>query len=141
MKAKESLYQIATRLKELLIEVSPVIEEYTRQVCPQCQDVCCKQKHAVPEERDILYMRVIGLSMPSIDDRDPEETCQFLGEKGCTKPRWQRPLRCTWYFCEALLRAMDEGDQKKSRRLIDMINEIVHLSARLLEVKTDSPDL
>ncbi len=138
MKTKESLYPVAIRLKELLIEVSPVIEEYTRQVCPQCHDVCCKQKHAIPEERDILYLRLIGLSMPSIDDRDHEETCQFLGEKGCIKPRWQRPLRCTWYFCEALLKAIDEGDQRKARRLIDMIKEIVHLSGKLTSVQNNS---
>ncbi len=138
MKTKESLYPVATRLKELLIEVSPVIEEYTRQVCPQCQDVCCKQRHAIPEERDILYLGLIGLSMPSIDDRDPDGACQFLGDKGCIKPRWQRPLRCTWYFCEALLKAIDEGDQKKARKLIDMIKEIVHLSGRLTSVQNNS---
>jgi len=138
MKTEESLSSIATRLKELLIGVSPLIEEYTWQVCPQCQDVCCKQKHAIPEEKDILYMKLIGLPMSSLENRDPESPCQFLGEKGCIKPRWQRPLRCTWYFCEALLRAMDEGDQRKARRLIDMIKEIVNLSGKLTSVQNNS---
>lgn len=130
--------EIAERLKELLIEVSPLIEEYTQATCPLCEDVCCKQRHALPEEKDLLYMRLTGIPEYSLDNRGPEEPCQFLGAKGCIKPRWQRPLRCTWYFCERLLRAMDEGDQRKARRLIEMVKEIVELSGRL--IRTDSPD-
>lgn len=128
MKAEE----IAIRLKGLLTEVSPLIEEYTQRVCPLCEDVCCKQKHASPEERDLIYMKLTGISEYILEAPDPEEPCQFLGEKGCIKPRWQRPLRCTWYFCERLLKEMDQGDQRKARRLIEAIKEIIELSRKLM---------
>ncbi|MFN3740940.1 MAG: hypothetical protein ACK4TF_09785 [Thermodesulfovibrionales bacterium] len=129
--------EIAERLKEILIEVSPIIEEYTQTTCPLRDDVCCKQKHVIPEEKDRIYMKLIGIPGYSLDSRKEEEPCQFLGPEGCIKPRWQRPLRCTWYFCKRLLKAMDQGDQRKARRLIEMIKEIVELSGRL--VRTDSP--
>lgn len=131
--------ETAQRLKEILIEVSPLIEEYTRSICPLCNDVCCKQKHVIPEEKDQIYMKLIGIPEYNLDTRGPEEPCQFLGPKGCIRPRWQRPLRCTWYFCESLLKAMDDGDQRKARRLIEMIKEIVELSGRL--VRTGLPGL
>ncbi|MCX7793882.1 MAG: hypothetical protein N2257_05705 [Thermodesulfovibrionales bacterium] len=126
--------EIAVRLKELLIEISPLIEEYTSYICPLCQDVCCKQKHAIPEEKDLIYMKLTGIPEYTLDGRGPEENCQFLGEKGCIKPRWQRPLRCTWYFCSSLLRAMDEGDQKKARKLTELIRDMVELSGRLRNI-------
>ncbi len=125
--------EIARRLKEALIEVSPAIEEFTSMICPLCTDVCCRQKHAFPEERDLLFMKFLNTPFIIPDGRDPEGPCQFLGERGCIKERWQRPLRCTWYFCEDLLKAMDEAQQKKVRRLIGLIKEIVLLSKELLE--------
>ncbi len=130
--------EIAKELKEILIEASPLIEDYTRITCALCEHVCCKQRHAIPEEKDLIYMKLAGIPEYSLDNRGPEEPCQFLGPAGCMKPRWQRPLRCTWYFCERLLKTMDEGDQRKARRLIEIIKEIVELSRRLI-LETDSP--
>lgn len=128
---------IAFKLKYLLIEVSPLIEELTQKICPQCNDVCCRQKHVIPEEKDRIYLKITGAEY-SVEDRDPEGLCQFLGERGCVRPRWQRPLRCTWYFCDSLLKEMDERDQRKVRRLIEIIQEIVKLSGMLV-FKKDSP--
>lgn len=131
--------EIANKLKEILIEVSPIVEEYTQSVCPLCDDVCCKQKHGIPEEKDRIYLKLIGIPEYSLDGRGPEEPCQFLGSSGCIKPRWQRPLRCTWYFCERLITAMDEGDQRKARRLIELIKEIVELNRRLIKTYSSDP--
>lgn len=125
--------EIALQLKNLIIEVSPLIEEFTQKTCPYCKDVCCKQRHAIPEERDILYRKLLRLQPETFDNRDEDEPCQFLSNQGCIKPRWQRPLRCTWYFCDSLLKAIDEGNQKKARRLIEQIKSIVELSRLLTE--------
>ncbi|NTW67431.1 MAG: hypothetical protein HGB21_14180 [Nitrospirae bacterium] len=115
----------ARRLKQLLIESSPLIEEYTRKVCPTCTDVCCKQRHGLFTMADRAYLAALGEEVPSHDPSRPlDGSCQFLGASGCGKPRWQRAWKCTWYFCEPILRALDEGPQKKARRLSATLEEM-----------------
>jgi hypothetical protein len=42
-----------------------------------------------------------------------------------------RPFRCTWYFCEPLLAALNNGPQKKARRLSAALQEMIDLYAEL----------
>ncbi len=122
----------ARRLKALLVKISPLIEDYTAEVCPGCTDVCCKQKRSFLDREDILYMTALGLPLPDYDPaRDPEGRCQFMGSSGCMTPRWLRPWRCTWYFCDPLLEALDSGHQKQARALSALIRQILELRGRL----------
>ncbi|HSA77302.1 MAG TPA: hypothetical protein VLG72_00385 [Nitrospirota bacterium] len=124
----ETRVVIAEKLRRLLIESSPLIEEYTREVCPDCIDVCCRQKHGMHQERDVLYLHALGVEVPRRDEARPlESPCQFMGPRGCNKPRWIRPFRCTWYFCEPLLAALNEGPQKKARQLSAVLQDIINL--------------
>jgi len=116
----------AHRLKQLLIESSPLIEEYTAAVCPGCVDVCCRQKHGTHCSRDLAYLHELGTPAPPLDaGRDPDGPCQFMGQTGCTLPRWMRAFKCTWYFCEPLLAALNEGDPRKARRLSAALQKMV----------------
>lgn len=120
--------EIAGQLKGLLVRGSPLIEEYTTQACPGCADVCCRQKHGLFRERDAVYLAALGIGVPPRDGtRPPEGPCEFLGNKGCARPRWLRPFRCTWYFCDPLLRAMNDGPQKKARALSALLQEMIAL--------------
>ncbi len=122
----------AERLKRLLIESSSLIEEYTRKVCPDCSDVCCRQKHGVYRERDILYLQALDVEVPPRDEGRPlEGPCQFMGPRGCVQPRWLRPFKCTWYFCEPLLAVLNEGPQRSARRLSAYLQEMILLSDKL----------
>jgi len=118
----------ANHLKQLLVETSPLIEEYTAAVCPTCVAVCCRQKHGTHCERDLAYLRSLGTPAPFLDaDRDPDGPCQFMGQAGCSLPRWTRAFKCTWFFCKPLLAAMDEGEPRKARRLSAALQEMVDL--------------
>ncbi len=118
----------AQELKELLVRFSPLIEEYTKKVCPVCTDVCCKQKHGMLQERDGVYLAALGVETSVHDPTLPlDGPCQFLGPAGCVKPRWQRAWKCTWYFCEALIEAMDEGPQREARELTRMMERMMEL--------------
>ena len=118
----------AEKVKELLIEISPMIEEYTAMACPGCQDVCCKQRHGIMNEQDMSYCAALGAPLPKYDPaRLPDGPCQFMGAAGCVNPRWLRPWRCTAYFCDPLLAAINSGPQKKARRISALIQEIVDL--------------
>ncbi len=116
----------AERLKKLLIQSSPLIEEYTAAVCPDCVDVCCRQKHGTHRSRDLAYLHALGTTAPPLEaGRNPDGPCQFMGRAGCTLPRWTRAFKCTWFFCEPLLTALDEGDPRKARRLSAALQEMV----------------
>jgi hypothetical protein len=118
----------AKRLQQLLIDSSAMIEEYTREVCPSCTDVCCKQKHGAYRERDIIYLNAIS-ALILITDRNlpPESQCEFLGVKGCIHPRWLRPFKCTWYFCEPIVKAMQDRPQRSARALTAVMEEMIRL--------------
>jgi hypothetical protein len=134
MKQNTKTVAIAERLKQVLIESSPLIEEYTAAVCPDCSAVCCKQKHGVLPEKDIRYLRAVGIEMPPRDETRPlEGPCELMGLQGCVHPRWMRPFRCTWYFCGPLLAALNEGPQKKTRHLTAVLREMVSLYGGLSE--------
>lgn len=123
---------IARQLQEILTLLSPIIEEYTQKVCPDCTDVCCKQKHGMLLEKDVAYLTTLGMDVPSPDlTRPPDAPCRFLGPAGCTKPRWQRAWKCTWYFCDPLLKAMNDGPQRTARRVAEMMNAAIVLRESL----------
>lgn len=118
----------AKKIKELLLEISPLIEEYTSKVCPDCTDICCKQKRAVLDPNDVSYVGALGIPLPAYDPaRPPDGPCQFMGPNGCITPRWLRPWRCTWYFCDPLLNAMSSGPQKKARKISALIQNVVDI--------------
>jgi hypothetical protein len=123
----------AEKLKHLLIETSPLIEQYTREVCPACANVCCKQKHGVFRERDVIYLNALGSDVPLYDESiSPDSPCQFLSPGGCALPRWLRPFKCTWYFCDPILQAMNEGPGRENRRFIEALREMVRLYGELM---------
>jgi hypothetical protein len=122
----------AKRLQQLLIDSSAMIEEYTREVCPSCTDVCCRQKHGTYRERDIIYLNAIGALVPATDRTRPAESrCEFLGTNGCIRPRWLRPFKCTWYFCEPLLTELEDRPARSTRMLTAVMEEMIGLYDRL----------
>jgi hypothetical protein len=130
----DELMITAEKLKRLLIESSPLIEEYTATVCPDCAEVCCRQKHGMYREGDIRYLRALGEEAPDRDTaRPPEGPCEAMGPYGCIQPRWMRPFKCTWYFCEPLLAALNSSPPKKVRRLSALLQEMSDLYCELRE--------
>ncbi len=118
----------AEKQRMLLNEVSPLIEEYTSAVCPDCRDVCCKQRHGMMNDLDRRYAAALGEAVPAYEPgRSLDGPCQFMGNGGCSIPRWLRPWRCTSYFCDPLLAAMAQGPQRKSRRISALIQQIVDI--------------
>jgi hypothetical protein len=126
MKDKRSM--IAKKLKLLLIDSSPLIEEYTSAICPVCTEVCCRQKHSLYQDRDLSYLGALAMAIPARDTARPGDgPCEMMGPRGCIQPRWMRPFRCTWFFCEPLLAALNDGPQKKARKLTAALQEMIDL--------------
>ena len=127
-----STLDAAKQLQQLLMESSSLIEDYTRDICPHCDDVCCRQKHGAYRERDIIYLNAIGAFPPPFDhNRPPESSCEFLGHDGCIHPRWMRPFKCTWYFCAPIIKAMQERPGRSTRELTALMEEMIRLYDQL----------
>jgi len=127
---------IALKLKQLLIDSSPLIEEYTATICPVCIDVCCRQRHGLYREKDLGYLNGLGIVAPQRDEaRSLEGPCESMGPGGCIQPRWLRPFKCTWFFCDPLLEALNNGPQKKARKLTGMMQDMINFYNALSEVK------
>ncbi len=125
-------FSAAQRLKQLLIDSSPLIEEYTAAVCPTCTDICCRQKHGLYCEKDRMYLSCLGERIPSRDPSRPlEGPCEAMAPRGCAHPRWLRPFRCTWWFCQPLLDALNDGPPVKMRRLSSLLQEMCDLYGEL----------
>jgi hypothetical protein len=124
----QSRIDAAGRLQQLLIESSPLIEVYTRELCPRCTAVCCRQKHGIYGKRDHNYLNALRTAIPARDPARPlDGPCEALGEHGCIHPRWLRPFKCTWYFCEPIVLAMQDRPQRSTRALTAVMEEMIRL--------------
>lgn len=125
-----------SEIKHLYEELSPLIESFTRRVCPECRQPCCKQRFGIYEKEDLLFLESINAEINDASKRlDPEGECQFLSSRGCIRPRWLRPYRCTWFFCSELLEAMQTHSPRHYRRIVDLLNRIKQLRTELLGLK------
>lgn len=121
-------------MMESFEKVGPYIERYTRRVCPHCRKVCCKNRHGTPEGEDFAFYQALGKeAKPS--DGPPEAVCSLLGGTGCVLPRWQRPFRCTWYFCQPLLEAMRRDGGRPYRVFVSELARLVALRNDLIRLK------
>ena len=123
----------AVEVLEAIESLSPVIERYTRLVCPTCQSVCCIDRHSRYDDSDKIFLDSLGELPPERRDGMPEtDPCQFLGERGCTMKRYQRPYRCTWYFCAPLLEAIEASGVREYRIFIEKLEEVTRKREALL---------
>ncbi len=128
---EESPGELARLMEGSFEKLSPYIEKHTGRVCPSCTKVCCANKHGTPEREDFLFYRALGVeAKPASGPMDA--ACSLLGGTGCELPRWQRPFRCTWYFCEPLLDSMRMGNGREYRRFVAELARLVEFRGRLI---------
>jgi hypothetical protein len=81
---RSEMNRLAMALKGQIDAVDHFIQLNTAQVCPDCQKVCCINRHGYYDYQDLIYITALGLTPPlygeGIVDTAP---CQFLSEYGC----------------------------------------------------------
>lgn len=129
-----NLSELADELRQAFKAVSPFIEKHTAIVCPECKKVCCIDKHGRYDKNDLAFIRALGVKKQyDLPDRDESDPCRFLNEKGCSRERWERPFRCTQFFCDALLKSLENDNAKFYRAFVDYLQHLISVRQRLLE--------
>lgn len=123
----------ALELKKEFQAISPFIQRHTSLVCPECEKVCCVNKHGSYDRDDVMFIEALGIRT-SVHDTDGEDTepCRHLAAHGCSLERWRRPFRCTWYFCEPLLESMKSDRGKVYREFISSLQRLVSARRRFI---------
>ena len=124
---------IAEDFKREFAHLSPFIQSHTSGVCPSCEKVCCINRHGCHDQTDILFLSAIGITIPRDETgREDTDPCRFLGDLGCMLERWMRPFRCTWYFCEPLLKSMEGEGGRGYRKFIEGLQRLIALRQKIL---------
>lgn len=130
----ERIRAIAYAIKARIEDIDPFIQQNTEEVCPDCEERCCINRHGYYDNLDILYIMALRIKPPSYrEDMSDVDPCQFLSDWGCKKERYLRPFRCNWYFCETLLNHMENGLSRHYREFIRTFNEILDMRNKLLD--------
>ena len=125
--------ELARDLKEAFNTVSPFIEKHSAIVCPECEKVCCADKHGRYDSNDLLFLESLNADIPQFrDERKENDACRFICETGCSLERWMRPYRCTFFFCDALLKSLENDNAKLYRAFIEYFQHLVSLRQELL---------
>jgi hypothetical protein len=124
--------KLAREMKAAFEELSPLIEQYTAEVCPTCVKVCCIDRHGTHEPLDLLFIEALDEGPPPEPPLDDDtKPCRHLGPMGCTVERWRRPFRCTWYFCPALLEYMPRLNPREYRRFMHALARLQGLREQI----------
>jgi len=126
--------RMAHELRVGISNVNLYIQDNTSQVCPNCREVCCINKHGYYDYQDLIYITALALTMPQyregVEDTAP---CQFLSETGCSMERSIRPFRCNWHFCSELIAFMNSGSAKPFREFNNKFRELQSLRQEMVD--------
>ncbi len=129
-----SVREYSGEIRKRISDLDFFIQNNTSEVCPLCESVCCINRHGYYDYHDLIYIFATGTEQPvykeGVKDTQP---CQFFSKTGCTIERWRRPFRCNWYFCDSLLRHMENGPAKPYRDFIHIFQDIIDIKRAMLE--------
>ena len=128
----QKVCELADNISSRIIDISPFIQQATKNTCPACKDVCCISKHGYYNFEDLVYIHALGLKPPSPDfGRCDTEPCRFLTSHGCSIERQFRPSGCNWYICEALFDYME--NRPEYQEFDDSLTAIAELWMKMME--------
>lgn len=128
-----NVIELSLKVKEGIEAIDPFIDQNTSIVCPECENVCCINRHAYYNAEDLIYIYALGITPHEYKPVADKKPCQFLSEEGCRLERSIRPSGCNWYFCGSLYDSMEKTSQEYAEfdealrdlaeKWMEMINE------------------
>jgi len=141
MKEVVDVKDLALEIKATFDLLSPFIEKHTLVVCPDCKKVCCADRHGLYDDDDLSFLNALGEeSCQESGSFNKNDSCRYIYETGCSLERWRRPYRCTFFFCDALLKSIESDDPKLYRAFMSYFQHLVYLRQKLIEDKELEPE-
>ena len=129
----DNLEELASEIKEAFNTVSPFIEKHTAKLCPDCKHLCCKDKHGRYDQDDIKFLKAINEVIPPAQlERHESGPCRYMSENGCSIERYLRPFRCTHFFCNPLLKSLEEDNAKLYAAFIEYFKHLISVRQKIL---------
>ncbi len=133
----DNMKDLALEIKDTFDTVSPFIEKHTALVCPECNHLCCKDKHGRHDEDDIRFLNALDESIPlDQPDRDESGPCRYMSDTGCSIGRYLRPFRCTHFFCDPLLKSLENDNAKLYRPTIIFFLTKIYIYASIESIES-----
>ncbi|MEJ5227729.1 hypothetical protein [Thermodesulfovibrio sp.] len=124
---------LAQEIKNYILQIDPFIDTYSKKVCPLCTNICCLNKNSRYEYDDLIYVVALREIFPFPErNLSEKEPCYLLSERGCTVPRYLRPLRCNWYICKDLLKEMESAPARVFREFSNIFNKMLYVRQQML---------
>ncbi len=129
------LSKLGNQYRQVFDQIDPLIQDLTTKSCPYCGVVCCAQKFGLPNSNDLVAFLAMNVNGHIYDfQKDPSSMCQFMGERGCILPRYQRPFRCTFYFCDPLLIQIDLLPADEHQTLVKGLKKLESLRQEMAKI-------
>jgi hypothetical protein len=120
-------------------EADPFIEQLTTVVCHECREVCCRWENCQYDATDLVHLVTLGNAVPVYSEGLPDQgPCRYLASWGCTIARTERPFRCTWHFCSALISHMAQKPQRAVRFFSIRFQEIQAIRQEMMALLYES---
>lgn len=124
----------ARELRDAFNSVSPFIDKHTSLVCPGCDKVCCRDKHGRYDSDDLEFLKSLGVKISRDQpERNESDPCRYLTGRGCSLKRWMRPYRCTFFFCDPLMKSLENDSAKLYQAFVDFFQHLVSVRQEFLE--------
>ncbi|MBW1896301.1 MAG: hypothetical protein JRI47_04525 [Deltaproteobacteria bacterium] len=123
---------VAKQIDALLSEVISLQQDYVAQLCPVCEEPCCRRVSYLFDEKDVIFARVLGRNgARGRKRRTTEAGCPYLSPTGCRLTPHIRPFTCHRYLCETLKQEMTKQDAALVSTLEQKFRILEELRVRL----------
>ena len=114
--------------KEILSDLQStfsLMDDLCAKTCPKCPEPCCQSAKLWYDAKDLVFLHLNGIDIP---DAQPlahyDDTCRYLGFKGCTLPRRSRPWICIYYLCPVQTARLRKKSREQFRALDRLLEKI-----------------
>ena len=121
------LLTVARKIDHLLSEVIALQRQYVERICPECEPSCCKRVSRLFNEKDLVFVKVLGPNGGLRRRLKGKRGCPYLSSTGCLLEPKARPFTCHRYLCSRL----EEEMNGENPDLVGMLNRKFRMLERL----------
>lgn len=140
LRSRDIVLEIVGKIENLLKETVDMQKDCVKRVCAACKIPCCLRVHYLFNDKDILFLRLLGRELSWKRELLTKKGCWFLGEQGCILDPGSRPFICHTYICHDLEMELNRCDPGLMAALDEKFKIIGRMRSQLREEYLHSID-